>query len=219
MDEGFLLKSLLTVILLVLSLTVHEWAHAASAYYLGDDTAARQGRLTLNPIPHIDPFGTLLLPLLGVPFGWARPVPVVPTNFRRDIRMSTGMMITAAAGPLSNLVLAFVCLFSLGLILKYQPGLLNEHEALYMLFTGGAQINVALAVFNMLPIPPLDGSRVVEGVMPYRYRDSWERFARIAPIVLLIIMVMPGRLGFLHGPMAFLEGTILRSAFYLLGLG
>src|SRR5688572_26569558 len=93
---------------LVLSLTVHEWAHAMSAYRLGDDTAAREGRLTLNPIVHIDPLGTLLLPLMGVPFGWAKPVPVVPTRFRRDVNMSTGMMITAAAGPFSNLVLAFL---------------------------------------------------------------------------------------------------------------
>src|SRR5215471_12296793 len=91
---------------LLLSLTVHEWAHAWSAYRLGDDTAAKLGRLTLNPIAHIDPIGTLILPLLGVPFGWAKPVPVVASRFRRGVNMTTGMMITAAAGPLSNVVLA-----------------------------------------------------------------------------------------------------------------
>ena len=87
-----LLTGIKWLIPLLLSLTVHEWAHAYSAYRLGDDTAARQGRLTLNPIPHIDPFGTILCPLLGIPFGWAKPVPVVPTRFRREVTMRTGMI-------------------------------------------------------------------------------------------------------------------------------
>jgi Zn-dependent protease len=203
---------------LVLSLTVHEWAHAISAYRLGDDTAARQGRLTLNPIPHIDPIGTLLLPMMGIPFGWARPVPVVPTRFRRDITMKTGMMITAIAGPFSNVVLAFLCILGLALGFKYQPDLMVTHKGVYMLLSYGAQINVALAVFNMLPIPPLDGSRVVEGFMPYRYRDSWERFARFAPILLLVIIVMPGRMSFIDGPMSFVQGTLLRTVQWMVGL-
>src|SRR5579872_3573193 len=104
-----LLHGLMTLVPLVLSLTVHEWAHAYSAFRLGDDTAARMGRMTLNPIPHIDPIGTILLPMLGIPFGWAKPVPITPTRFRRDISMRAGIMITAAAGPLSNLVLAVLC--------------------------------------------------------------------------------------------------------------
>src|SRR5215468_292941 len=114
-----LLNRLMYVPILILSLTVHEWAHAYSAFRLGDDTAARQGRLTLNPLPHIDPFGTILCPLLGVPFGWAKPVPVVPSRFRRDVNMRTGMMITAAAGPLSNLALAVVCTVLYGLLLRF----------------------------------------------------------------------------------------------------
>ncbi|HMF44095.1 MAG TPA: site-2 protease family protein, partial [Polyangia bacterium] len=91
---------------MLLSLTVHEWAHAWSAYRLGDDTASKLGRLTLNPIAHIDPFGSLILPLLHIPFGWAKPVPVNPTRFRKGVNISTGMIITAAAGPLANVVLA-----------------------------------------------------------------------------------------------------------------
>src|SRR5262249_40137549 len=104
----WLLERILYLIPMVLSLTVHEWAHAYPGFRLGDDTAAREGRLTLNPLPHMDPIGTFLLPLLKVPFGWAKPVPVNPLRFRRDVTMRTGMMITAAAGPLSNLALAFI---------------------------------------------------------------------------------------------------------------
>src|SRR5580700_1620810 len=112
-----LLERILGLIPLILSLTVHEWAHAYSAFRLGDDTAARMGRMTFNPIPHIDPFGTILCPLLGIPFGWAKPVPVNPTRFRRDVSMRTGMMITAAAGPISNLLLAVLCSVAYGMLL------------------------------------------------------------------------------------------------------
>ena len=90
---------------LILSLSVHEWAHAWAAWRLGDDTARLLGRMTLNPIAHVDPLGTLLLPMLGVPFGWAKPVPVNPLRFR-NVSMPIGMMLTAAAGPISNVVLA-----------------------------------------------------------------------------------------------------------------
>ena len=122
MFSGSMADRLAYVIVLLLSLSVHEWAHAISAFRLGDDTAYRQGRLTLNPLAHIDPVGTLLLPLLGVPFGWARPVPVNPARFRRDVHMRTGMMLTAAAGPASNLVLALVSAVAIGLTIRLAPG-------------------------------------------------------------------------------------------------
>ena len=94
---------------LVLSLSVHEWAHALAATALGDTTAKDQGRLTLNPVAHVDLVGTIALPLLGIPFGWAKPVPVEPTRFRRDVSMNGGMLVTALAGPLSNLLLLALC--------------------------------------------------------------------------------------------------------------
>jgi Zn-dependent protease len=209
---------ILALIPMILSLSVHEWAHAISAYKLGDDTAARQGRLTLNPISHIDPIGTLLLPLMGIPFGWAKPVPVSPTRFRRDVTMSTGMMITAAAGPLSNLVLAFLCVLFMALGLKFSPQLFFEHEALYALLQYSVGLNIALAVFNALPIPPLDGSRIVDGLLPYRYRDGWERFTRFAPLLLLVIIAFPGRLPFLEGPMGFLKSTLEQTVGWMVGL-
>src|SRR6478672_8865821 len=90
----------------LLSLTVHEWAHAWTAWQLGDDTAKMLGRLSLNPIDHIDPVGTLLLPLLGIPFGWAKPVPINPVRFRSSVSMPMGILLSVAAGPISNLLLA-----------------------------------------------------------------------------------------------------------------
>jgi Zn-dependent protease len=185
-----LLHNLTILVPLILSLSVHEWAHAYSAHRLGDDTAARMGRLTLNPLVHIDPFGTVLLPLMGVPFGWAKPVPVNPARFTRKFNMRTGMMITAAAGPFSNLVLAFVCVLVMGLMQRFDL----HNDAVEVLLAMGFRLNVALALFNMLPIPPLDGSRVAEGVMPVRLRPLWERFARVGPLALLAVIFLPSYL-------------------------
>jgi Zn-dependent protease len=196
MSESYLLERLLLLIPLVLSLSVHEWAHAYSAWRLGDDTAARQGRLTLNPIVHIDPIGTLLLPMLGVPFGWARPVPVDPSRFRRSVHMRTGMMITASAGPLSNVVLALGCVIAFGVMLRASPETAASDGGIGALLMRGFQINVALAVFNMLPVPPLDGSRVADGLMPRALRPAWERFASVGPIMLLVVLFAPSMFNF-----------------------
>lgn len=179
-----LLQGIKLLIPLILSLTVHEWAHAYSAYRLGDDTAARQGRMTLNPIPHIDLIGTILCPMLGIPFGWAKPVPVNVANFRRDVSMSMGSIITSAAGPLSNLGLAILSAVLYGLLVRFRvlsPGI---EELLRIMM----QLNVALLVFNFIPIPPLDGSRVVDGLMPYRFRPQWEQFVQYSPFILLLVI-------------------------------
>ena len=192
---------------LVLSLSVHEWAHAWSAYRLGDDTASREGRLTLDPLAHIDPLGTFLLPLLGVPFGWAKPVPVNPVRFRRDVSMRTGMMITAAAGPISNVILALLATLVLGLVIRFQPGVIDAYPAVSTLLGASIQMNVALAIFNLLPIPPLDGSRVVDGLMPYRFQGSWEKVTRFAPVLLLGV-ILSGSL-FLAGPIEAVNGLLM----------
>jgi Zn-dependent protease len=196
MDGFNLLQRIQFVIPLVLSLTVHEWAHAWSAFRLGDDTAERLGRLTLNPLPHIDPIGTLLLPLLGVPFGWARPVPVNPNRFHRRMPMRTGMMITAAAGPAANVVLAVAATVVLALLIRIDVGLLESHPGLVQLLHVFILLNVVLAIFNLLPIYPLDGSRVADGLMPRRWRPAWEKFVRMSPIALLVVIFMPSLFGF-----------------------
>lgn len=179
---------------LVLSLTVHEFAHAWSAWKLGDDTAEREGRLTLNPLVHMDPVGTLLLPVLGIPFGWARPVPVNPARFRREVHMGTGMMLTALAGPLSNVLLAVLSAVFFGLAWRWAPGFMLANEGVSAFLQTMLLMNIGLALFNMLPVPPLDGSRVVERLVPYRYRDVWEKVVMAGPLLLLVVFFYGGRL-------------------------
>lgn len=202
MDNDFLMSRLMIWVPLILSLSVHEWAHAWTAFMLGDDTAKHQGRLTLNPLAHIDPIGTVLLPLMGVPFGWAKPVPVNPARFRRDISMKNGMMITAVAGPLANICLAVVCtaLFALVLTLPLAEG----SVAILRLLQMAVFLNVILAAFNALPIPPLDGSRVADALMPREFRPLWESFCQLGPVALIAVILLPHLLGIsiLYYPLA-----------------
>lgn len=211
MEPNFLMERLVLLIPLVLSLTVHEFAHAWSAWRLGDDTAERQGRLTLNPMAHIDPVGTLLLPLLGIPFGWAKPVPVNPARFHRNVTMGTGMMVTAVAGPLSNVLLAMASAVSYGLTRRWAPQFLEANPGLPELLQQVVVMNVGLALFNMLPVPPLDGSRVVEGLLPYRLRGAWERVAQAGPILLLAVFYFGGRL--IAGPSVWLVRQLYELIF------
>jgi Zn-dependent protease len=187
-------QAILLFVALLLSLTLHEFAHAWSAWKLGDDTAARMGRLSLNPLVHADPIGTVLFPLLGLPFGWAKPVPVNPARFRRDVNMGRGMAITAAAGPLSNVVLAVAAAVAYGLLARFSPDLVRPGEGAARALAALLQINVVLALFNLLPVPPLDGSRIVDGFLPYRFRPGWERFTSYAPFLLVGVIVFGWRI-------------------------
>lgn len=177
-----LAERLLWLIPLILSITVHEWAHAASANWLGDDTARLQGRNTLNPLSHVDPVGTLLLPILGVPFGWAKPVPINPVRFRRDVNMKLGVLLVAGAGPFSNVCLAAICWSLLQL---------TGESAISQRLSTMIVLNVSLAVFNLLPIPPLDGSRIVDAMMPTRFRPAWNAFSNLGFAVLLLLFLVP----------------------------
>jgi Zn-dependent protease len=206
LDNAVLLERVTYLILLVLSLTVHEFAHAWAAWRLGDDTAALAGRLTLNPIPHIDPLGTLILPLLGVPFGWAKPVPVNPSRFRRDVSMSTGDILTSAAGPLSNLLLAVLAAVALGVLARFAPGVVHNGSGAFEFLRGLMFVNTALMIFNLLPIPPLDGGHVAANLVPYRWRGAWEQFARIAPFALIAVIFF-GR-SIISAPIQFVVGGL-----------
>jgi len=195
-----LLERLFSLPLFILSLTIHEWAHAWSAFRLGDDTAASQGRLTLNPIPHIDFFGTILLPLLSpIPFGWAKPVPVNPARFRRGVSMAGGMAVTASAGPISNLLLAVAGAVAIGLVYRLAPETRSADSTAMPILTQLVVLNVSLAVFNLIPVPPLDGSRVVAWLMPRALQDGWRQIEGFAPLLLIAVFMFGGRLA--AGPM------------------
>jgi len=213
-EPQVLLRRVMFLVPLVLSLTVHEWAHAASAYLLGDDTAAREGRLTLNPIVHMDPIGTFLAPLMGVPFGWAKPVPVNPLRFRRDVPMRFGNVLVSAAGPVSNLILAVLCAVGFGLLLRSGRMDVGGGSLSFFLETG-IQLNIALFLFNLLPVPPLDGSRVVDAFVPYRLRPYWDQYARYGGIALLLVVVFGG--GLLARPLAFLSEPLLELSYRIAG--
>lgn len=210
LGEGWLAQRITLLVPLLLSLSVHEWAHAWAAWRLGDDTAARQGRLTLNPLEHIDPFGTLLLPLLGIPFGWAKPVPIEPLRFHRGVSMRTGLALAAAAGPLSNLVLASLAALLLVGLATLAPAGVQAGGALGRLLELLVLLNVLLALFNALPIPPLDGSRIMDAVVPSPLRSAWDRFSALGPAALLAVILVPVLLGFspFAWPLAAVQGGL-----------
>ena len=202
--------AVLNLIVLLLSLTFHEFFHAWSAWHMGDDTAARMGRLTLNPVPHIDVFGTIILPLMNAPIGWAKPVPVNPARFNRKFGMAKGDIIVSSAGPLSNLLLGLVAAIVLGLLFRFAPDAVGRGSAGFALLTRFMIVNAGLALFNLLPIPPLDGGHVAESLMPYRWRGAWEQFARISPFLLIFVVLFGG--GFLSRPIYFVFGLLASVA-------
>src|SRR5262245_7588261 len=190
-----LLERVFMLVPVWLSLSVHEWAHARAAFRLGDDTAARQGRMTLNPLAHIDPIGTLLLPLLGVPFGWARPVPIDPRRFDPNVPLARGIALTAAAGPLSNFVLSAGAIALLAAIARFAPDAVADQALTVQLLYLFALINAALGLFNLFPVVPLDGSRIAAALVPDSLRPAWNAYARLGPLFLIALVLAPTLFG------------------------
>jgi Zn-dependent protease len=195
---------LTTYVVLLFSLSFHESAHAWMAWKLGDDTAKNLGRVSLNPIVHIDPIGTLLFPLIqiftNVPLlGWAKPTPYNPANFRRDVSMRKGHMLVAAAGPVSNFILALV--FTGILIVIFRLRLVQSgDDFLFHLVTLGIQLNVLLAVFNLLPIPPLDGSKVASFGLPGDLGERYDRVVGPYGFMILMLLLISGAFGYVVWP-------------------
>ena len=187
-------------VVLLFSLSVHESAHGWMALQMGDDTAARQGRVTLNPLSHIDPIGTVMIPLLqifwgGVPLlGWAKPTPVGAHNFRR---LARGHVLVAGAGPASNILLAL--LFTAGLFVGLRSGV-REVEPLMALLVTGVQMNVVLAIFNLVPLPPLDGSWVASWGLPREIANHYDRVVEPYGQWILLGLFATGVLGWILSP-------------------
>ncbi|MEI7884676.1 MAG: site-2 protease family protein [Clostridia bacterium] len=197
MIRSFLTNPLMLIAVipaLLVAITMHEYAHGKVAALLGDPTPAAYGRLTLNPLKHLDPVGTLLLLLVG--FGWAKPVPVNPAYF--GVKRKKSMLYVSLAGVTMNLILAFIGAMLLGL--AYRFGAVDTNNMLVIFLNYFMQFNVVLAVFNLIPIPPLDGSKVLESLLPYKYSYKWMPMLERYGYFILMALAFTGMLSMFISP-------------------
>lgn len=200
-NPEFIKNALIAAPVILFSLTVHEFSHAYIALRFGDTTARDMGRLTLNPLAHLDLFGTLMMFLSGFRFGWAKPVPVNPFNLRNPRKADLWI---SAAGPLSNFGLAFV----FGMLFRiFAAGGIDLPEAIIRLLFYGVMINVSLAFFNLIPLFPLDGSHILQSLLPARYEAKLAEIQRFAPFLLIFLIVIGG--------FWFILGPFIRSFVYI----
>jgi Zn-dependent protease len=210
---------LIYIFVLVISVALHEFGHAIMAHKLGDDTPSRQGRVTLNPLAHADPIGTLLLPLVGSiygaatghggGFGWGKPVQWQPHRVTRKVSMSTAKILVSIAGPAMNVILATVIACTHALLLSQQVLALDSEVSQILVFA--VLTNFVLFFFNLLPVPPLDGGHVAQSFMPYRYRDKFDQFARYSPFIVLGFMLIPQMQVVFSWPATFLATHLYRA--------
>lgn len=205
------ISTLLIIPAVLIAITFHEFAHAYAAYKLGDDTAKRQGRLNLNPLSHIDPFGFIMLLTIGI--GWGKPVQVDSRNFNRNMSQSKAEAIVSIAGPIMNFIVAIVFAIIYGCILKFGWFTGLSLEAYYYILTVFNYIivlNIGLGVFNLIPLPPLDGSKVIKHFLPIKARMWFEQNESIFYIVFIIIWIT-GIAGSIITPIiSFIGGGIMQ---------
>ncbi|MGN0637697.1 MAG: site-2 protease family protein [Huintestinicola sp.] len=195
------LDYLIKALVLFTAVPVHECAHAWTAEKMGDDTGRQQGRITLNPFAHLTLWGSLMMILVG--FGWGKPVSVDPRNFKNPKK---GMVLTSLAGPASNFIMAFLAMIVykvLGILSIVKDNTTMQMVAMVFLYI--TLINISLAVFNFLPIPPLDGSKIFNAVLPEKWYFTIMRYENIIFIALIILLYS----GLLDAPLSFLQGKVI----------
>lgn len=197
-SRSTILLYLVRALVMLVAIPVHEAAHALVSWKLGDSTAKDYGRLTLNPMAHFDLLGALCMVFVGV--GWAKPVPTDPRRFKNP---KAGMALSAAAGPVSNILIAFVSVLLYKVIYYMAPGTQFWAFMLFLLFNM-ANVNIVLAVFNLLPIPPFDGSRLITVFLPPRLYFGIMRYERYIMMGMFLLLI----LGVLDAPLAFLNGKL-----------
>ena len=181
--KAFITGLLLSIPGLIIALSMHEFAHGFAAYKMGDNTAKYNGRLTLNPLHHLDPIGTLCLFLCG--FGWAKPVPINPYNFKNR---RLGVIVVSLAGPLMNFIVALISGFAIAIFLEFVPyGKFTQF--IYTVLLHCMYLNIGLMCFNLIPIPPLDGSKVLLEFLPYRFRQSFYQLERYSSFLIAALLV------------------------------
>ena len=189
MSQSYLLSLLLTLPGVIVAITFHEFAHAFAAYKLGDDTPRMQGRLNLNPISHLDPVGFILLIFAHI--GWGKPVQINSRNFDKKYSASAGEAIVSAAGPIMNFVLSIVFTVIYFIILKFAPTFMITQvgKIIMTMLQATIVVNVGLGVFNLIPLPPLDGSKIFKNFMSYNVKAWFDKYEQVFYIVFLILWI------------------------------
>lgn len=213
-NPGKLLALVLTLPGVIIAITFHEYAHALAADKLGDDTARMQGRLNLNPVSHLDPIGFVLLLFAG--FGWGKPVEINPRNFNRKFSMDTGEAIVSVAGPVMNILLAFVFAILQFLIFRFAPAfaLTQAGSILIMVIQYAIIVNIGLGVFNLIPLPPLDGSKILKNFLPFNARNWFLNHEQLFYFIFLAIWIT-GLAGILISP---ISSAVYSGIMHLVGM-
>lgn len=208
-SQSSILATIMLIPVILIAITFHEFAHAFAADKLGDNTPRNQGRLTLNPLKHLDPVGFALLIVAG--FGWGKPVEINPRNFKRNISMTKAEAIVSVAGPLTNFILAIISTIILAVLLKFNLLVNLESKVMILVIEFIIEliaINFGLGLFNLIPLPPLDGSKILNHFLPYNAREWFARNQQIMYIVFLVIWIT-GIAGMIISPA--IKGVIMGS--------